>query len=104
MDLPVAASSGFAHGRPGLPLGGVAHGPANHGHKYSPGAKKKTTTHDDEKMLSAHTGKAGDAGRWGTATLGLRPGNGMSVLFLPCERGSHSHTVVVARPRLSLAL
>ena len=42
--------------------------------------------------------------RWGTATLGGRPGNGEASLFLPCERGSHSHTVVVTRPRLSLAL
>ena len=55
----------------------------------------RTTTHDDEKMLSVHGRKAGDAGRWGTATLGGRPGNGVAALFLPCERGSHSHTVVV---------
>ena len=38
------------------------------------------------------------------------PGNGaplrawVAFLLLPCERGSNSHTVVVTRPRLSLAL
>ena len=66
----------------------------------------RTTTHDDEKMRSAHTGanKAGDADRWGTATLGGRPGNGDAVLFLPCERGSHRHTAVITGPRLRLAL
>ena len=40
----------------------------------------------------------------GYETLGGRPGNGEAALFLPCERGSHRHTVVVARPRLSFAL
>ena len=38
--------------------------------------------------------EAGDADRWGTATLGARPGNGVAVLFLACGRGSHSHTAV----------
>ena len=39
----------------------------------------------------------------GYGDTGLRPGNGVSALFLPCERGSHCHTAVVTRPRLSLA-
>ena len=51
-----------------------------------------------------HGHKARDADRWGTAALGLRPGNGVSALFLPCVRGSHRHTAVITRPRLSLAL
>ena len=51
-----------------------------------------------------HGHKAGDADRWGTVALGRRPGNGEAALFLPCERGSHSHTVVITMPRLSLAL
>ena len=44
------------------------------------------------------------------AQLGSRPGNGAPLraraasLFLPCERGLNSHTDVVTRPRLSLAL
>ena len=83
--LPVAASSGLAHGHPCPPLGGgLAHGPANHarlpvatpsglahGHPCPParGARTRagqrttthdgharTTTHDDENMLSAHKG------------------------------------------------
>ena len=71
----------------------------------------RTTTHDDEKDAACpHGHKAGDADRWGTATLGVRHGvrsgngNGVAALFLPCERGSHRHTVVITRPRLSLAL
>ena len=48
--------------------------------------------------------KAGDADRWGTWALGVRPGNGVAAFLLTCERGSHSHTVVVTRPRLRLAL
>ena len=49
---------------------------------------------------------AGDADRCGTWPLGVRPGNGVSALFLSCscERGSHRHTAVVTRPRLRLAL
>ena len=78
--------------------GGLAHGPAN---------ERRRTTVKYEKMLRAHTGtkhKAGDADRWGTETLGVRPGNGVAALFLPCERGSHRHTAVVTSPRLRLAL
>ena len=33
LDLAVAASSSLAHGRPCPPLGGLAHGPANRGHR-----------------------------------------------------------------------
>ena len=57
-----------------------------------------------------HGHKAEDADRWGTRKLGDRPGNGaplrarVASFFLPCERGLNSHTDVVTRPRLSLAL
>ena len=57
-----------------------------------------------------HGHKAGDADRWGKRKLGVRPGNGAPLraraasLFLPCERGSNSHTDVATRPRLGLAL
>ena len=57
-----------------------------------------------------HGHKAGDADRWGKRKLGERPGNGaplrarVVVLFLPCERGLNGHTVVITRPRPSLAL
>ena len=66
-------------------------------------------TNDDARRRKdaacPHGHKAGDADRWGTVTLGGRPGNGEPSLLLPCERGSHSHTVVITpRPRLSLAL
>ena len=66
----------------------------------------RTTTHDDEKDAACpHGHKAGDADRWGTAELGSRPGNGVpSSFLLPCERGAHSQTVVITRPRLSPAL
>ena len=57
-----------------------------------------------KKRITLDYIEAGDADRWGTATLGGRPGNGEASLFLPCERGSHSHTVVITSPRLSLAL
>ena len=68
--------------------------------------QQRTTTHDDGKMLSAHTGatKPIDADQWGTAKLDLRPCNGVAAFLLPCDRGSHRHTAVVTRPRLSLAL
>ena len=39
------------------------------------------------------TPETGDADRWGTAKLGRRPGNGVAAFLLPCERGSHRHTV-----------
>ena len=42
----MAASNGLAYGRPCPPRGGLAHGPANHGHKYDPGAENnQPTTH-----------------------------------------------------------
>ena len=71
-------------------------------------------TNDDERRRKdaacPHGHKAEDADRWGTRKLGCRPGNGAPLrarvpsFFLPCERGLNSHTVVITRPRLSLAL
>ena len=40
----------------------------------------------------------------GHGRTGRRPGNGVAAFLLPYERGSHSHTAVVTRPRLNLAL
>ena len=125
--LPVAALSGLAHGRPCPPLGGLAHGPANHKHKPACGRLERPCTRapvnpaggpctraDDERRRKdaacPHGNKAEDADRWGKRKLGCRPGNGAPLraraasFFLPCERGLNSHTVVVTRPRLSLAL
>ena len=48
---------------------------------------------------------AGDADRWGMVTLGVRSVNGVPALSPPRERrGSHRHTAVITRPRLSFAL
>ena len=56
--------------------------------------RQTSRTNDDErrrKDAACPQGhNAGDADRWGTATLGGRPGNGGAALFLPCERGSHT--------------
>ena len=74
----------------------------------SSAAGSKTPRNDDARRRKdaecPHGFKAGDADRWGTATLGGSPGNGAPALFLPCERGSHSHKVAVTRPRLRRAL
>ena len=71
-------------------------------------SRQTPRTNDDARRRKdaecPHGHKARDAGRWGTAILGGRPGNGVPALFLSCERGSHCHTAVVTRPRLSLAL
>ena len=77
--------------------------------------RAQTTTHDDEKMLRTHTLAGtkpktpigGARGNWAAA-----PATGprcplrarVASLSLPCERGLNSHTVVITRPRLSLAL
>ena len=71
-------------------------------------------TNDDARRRKdaacPHGHKAEDVDRWGKRKLGSRPGNGAPLrvrttfFFLPCERGLNSHTVVITRPRLSLAL
>ena len=74
-----------------------------------PSANDDARRRKDAACPHPHVHKAGDAGRWGTAELGSRPGNGaplrarVPTLLLPCERGSHSHTFVIIRPRLRLA-
>ena len=60
----------------------------NQRHKYAPRAGRKRC------CVRPQGHNAGDAGRWSTAALGRRPGNGVAALFLPCERGSHRHTAV----------
>ena len=71
-------------------------------------------TNDDARRRKdaacPHGHKAEDADRWGKQKLDSRPGNGAPLcaratsFSLPCERGLNSHTDVVTRPRLSLAL
>ena len=71
--------------------------------------ERRRTTTTKRCCVPAHMGtkhKAGDApiddGVWGKAALGHRLGIGELALFLQSERGSHRHTAVVTRPRLSL--
>ena len=65
-------------------------------------------TNDDARRRKdaacPHGHKAGDADRWGTATLGDRPCNGELALFLSCERGSHRHTASSQGPASALCL
>ena len=64
----------------------------------------RTTTHDDEKMLRAHTGtKPKTPIDWFARQRGPLRAR-VASFSLPCERGLNSHTVVITRPRLSLAL
>ena len=110
LDLPVAASSGLAHGRPCHPLGGLAHGPANHGHKYAPGTENNQPTTQvrppgRKRCAACPNGhKAGHANRWGTVALGVRPGSRVAALFLSCERGSHRQTASSQGPASALRL
>ena len=65
----------------------------------------RTMTHDDEKMLRAHEGTKPETPIDGVRRhRALAPAIGEAALFLPRERGSHRHTVVITSPRLSLAL
>ena len=49
--------------------------------------RQTSRTNDDERRRKDYAcpnkHNARDADRWGTATLGVRPGNGVSALFLP---------------------
>ena len=60
--------------------------------------------HTHRRVLWDTTPETPIDGYGDTVTLGVRPGNGVAALFLPCERSSHRHTAVVTRPRLSLVL
>ena len=78
--LPVAASSGLAHGHPCPPLGGAC-----------TRAGQRTTPHDDEKMLRAHTGTKpetpidGESENWGVA-----PATGPRCAREPLSFSSHA--------------
>ena len=108
-DRPTAATIGqqHAHARRTARRTHRARPPRTAASSSAAELQKPRTNDDARRRKDAecpHEHKAGDADRWGTATLSRRSGNGEPVLFLPCERGSHRHTVVITRPRLSLAL
>ena len=64
--------------------------------------RRTTTTKRCCVPTRTHGRKAGDAGRWGTAELDVRSGNGVAAFLLPCERGSHRHTASSQGPASAL--
>ena len=52
--------------------------------------RRRTSTKRCCMPTRAQSRRRRSMGRWGTAELGRRPGNGVAAFLLPCERGSHS--------------